>query len=355
MTTHVTRFAPVLAVVLSVLATGSEGYAQQPHFDRLAAESLATGVPSDRVAGPAGEMRVARTGCEALPINETRRRIVDISVQEWAFFGFSLRDRTAPSTRGRQQTIQFTPGAPQINQGQNSQGRRRRGRMSAEQFSRLAPSIAGFWATTPDGSWMLERQNDAADSPRGASRWRDPWSAAFISWVMCEAGLTTSQFDRSIAHRDYIDQAIRARDGRDSRAAFVAYDMGEMEINPGDLLCSGSRPDYRTIDARRRQMGDGARTHCDIVVKVDTAARQILTIGGNVGGTVSMKVFPAVREKGDNLHPRSDIFAHLKLKADPIELFALEASPTIDAMGCAVGFEPPTQLATLDLPQANVC
>ena len=34
-------------------------------------------------------MTVQRTGCESLPAGETRRRIVDTAVQEWAFFGFS--------------------------------------------------------------------------------------------------------------------------------------------------------------------------------------------------------------------------------------------------------------------------
>lgn len=351
MTTHVLRSAPLIAVVLGVLAIGTRAEAQTAHFDRLATDTLAAGIPSDRVAGAAGEMRVVGSSCESFPMSDVRRRIVDIAVQEWAFFGFAVVDRTQRSTRGRQPAVRLAPGTTQP-----AQRNRRRGRMSAEEFSRLAPSIAGFWATTPDGSWMLERQNDVASSPRGTTRWRDPWSAAFISWVMCEAGLSQNQFARSIAHRDYIDQAIRARDGRDSRSEFVAYDMGEAQINPGDLLCSGSRPDYRTIDARRRQMGDGARTHCDIVVKVDTARSQILTIGGNVGSTVSMKLFPAVRERGEHLHPRDDIFAHLKLGTDPIELFAIEGSPTVEAIACSVGFEPPAQLAAVDLPlSTNVC
>ena len=92
----------------------------------------------------------------------------------------------------------------------------------------------------------------------GASeaRWTDPWSAAFISWVMCEAGLgDTGQFQRAIAHWGYIDQAIRARDGRAQNAAYVAYDIGETAIVPGDMLCTSRRPAYRTIADRRRQMG----------------------------------------------------------------------------------------------------
>ena len=45
---------------------------------------------------------------------------------------------------------------------------------------------------------------------------------------MCEAGLgATDSFQRAIAHHTYIDQAIRARDGRLPRAAYRAYDIGE--------------------------------------------------------------------------------------------------------------------------------
>lgn len=346
------RHALRLILTVAVLFAGSEARAQQVHFERLDQQTLDVPAPSERIAGAAGAMRVVRSTCEMLPIAEVRRRIVNIAVQEWAFFGFAVADRSVPSTRTRGQTVPFGPGEVP-----NAQDRRRFGRLSREEFARLAPSIAGFWSATPDGSWMLSRQNEVADSARGSSRWRDPWSAAFVSWVMCEAGLgARSQFERSIAHRDYIDQAIRARDGKDMQSAFVAYDMGEAEINPGDLLCSGSRPDYRTIDQRRRQMGDGARTHCDIVVQVNSPQGRILTIGGNVRGTVSLKLFAAVRERGPHLHPSDDVFAHLKLRADAIETSALENSPTVHAVGCTVGFQQPVQLSAISLPLSpNLC
>ena len=159
-------------------------------------------------------------------------------------------------------------------------------------------SIAGYWAVTPEGSWIVGRQNDDWKGPDGiGARWNAPWSAAFISWVMCEAGLgKAAQFQRAIAHHAYIDQAIRARDGRAAQAAFAAYDMGETAINPGDLLCSSRRPVYRTLAERRRQPGVGARTHCDIVVKVDETRERILAIGGNVRATVSLKLLRAQRQ-----------------------------------------------------------
>jgi hypothetical protein len=42
------------------------------------------------------------------------------------------------------------------------------------------------------------------------------------------------------------------------------------------------------------QMGVGARTHCDVVVKIDEPAGRIHAIGGNVGRAVSLKLFREV-------------------------------------------------------------
>jgi hypothetical protein len=101
-------------------------------------------------------------------------------------------------------------------------------------------------------------------------------------------------------------------------------------------------------------MGTGARSHCDVVVKVDEAQNRILAIGGNVRGAVSLKLLPAIRqEKG--LAPMDlvtsqgvrRIFAHLKLRAEPIEATALDSSPTIEALACAAGSTGRTLLASV--------
>jgi hypothetical protein len=257
--------------------------------------------------------------CRTLATADTRRRIVDIAIQEWGFFGFRT---AAPADDGDND-------AP-------DQRQRRRPRLPPEEAARVASSIAGYWAVTQEGSWVVSRQNDRwkNDEDGIASRWNAPWSAAFISWVMCEAGLGTSaQFQRAVAHHAYIDQALRGRDGSASQAAFAAYDIGETAVAPGDLLCSSRRPLYRTIAERRRHMGVGARSHCDIVVKVDEAGNRVFAIGGNVRGVVSMKTLPVVREgtrlrvhNGSTTRP---IFVHLKLRAAPIEANALDTSPTM--------------------------
>ncbi len=185
---------------------------------------------------------------------------------------------------------------------------------------------------------IVAEQNRAWNAPGGnAVSWVEPWSAAFISWVMCEAGLgDPAQFERSASHITYIDQAILARDGMAPGAGYVAYDAGEAPIVPGDLLCNSSADtQYRNLAEARQALGMDAATHCDVVVRMDGRNGRVLVIGGNVLSSVSLTIVPLRRD--GTRYPRpveeSDIpgahrvFAHLRLQADPIEDDALDNSP----------------------------
>lgn len=318
-----------LAGAAWIAAFPATGTGQQRPLERLPPERLDARSPSALVEGEPGRMTVRSTACRNLPTGKTRRRIVDLAAQEWGFFGFSIVDYT----------IEAPPGS-------RSRYRWWRRRMDPREGARTAATIAGYWAATPRGTWMITRQNGRWNGSDGlAARWRDPWSAAFVSWVMCEGGLGgADRFQRSIAHHVYVDQAIRARDAGSSPAAFAAHDLGAAEVEPGDLLCSSRRRGYTSISQRRRHLGVGARMHCDIVVKVEPHRERILAIGGNVRGTVSLKLLPAVA-RGGHLVPTRSLFAHLKLQADPIEDDALDSSPTLRAVRSTKGMEPPAQLA----------
>ena len=106
-------------------------------------------------------------------------------------------------------------------------------------------------------------------------------------------------------------------------------------------------------------MGAGARTHCDVVVGLDSARRRILAIGGNVRSTVGLKLLPATPDESVGLRPlrgTRPLFAHLRLQADPIAGDALENSPTMRALACGE-WGMPAQLATANLvpPPALRC
>ena len=323
------------------------GHAQQPVFERLPADQLDVVSPSTRVGGVLGGLKIREGSCRSRSSERIRRRIVDVATQEWGFFGFTVVDQTRVEPPGRIGRTAQTAPPPRTARS----GRRRWSLLSAADTARVADSIAGYWTVTPEGSWIIDSQNRRWSASGSSARWRTPWSAAFVSWVMCESGLDEpAAFRRAVAHHTYIDQAIRARDAGESPAAYIAYEIGEAIISPGDLLCSGRRPAYRTIAERRRQMGEGARTHCDVVVQLDPARGRILTIGGNVRGTVGLKLMPAVREPDIGLRPEGGtrrLFAHLKLRAEPIEPQALDNSPTMRALECHAEYPAPARVANL--------
>jgi hypothetical protein len=338
-----TRAATVAALTVASLAAirPPAALAQAPAFTRLSAVPDELPVAAARVAGTPGSMRIVERSCRALPDTDLRHRIVDIVLHEWGHFGYTVLDQTLDDD-------DFGPS------GGERGFRRPRSWLDPDESARVAGSIAGYWSATADGSWILERQNAAWSGSDGvAARWRDPWSAAFISWVMCEAGLDDDRFARAIAHHVYIDQAIQARDdasGASAGSAYVAYDVGETEIEPGDMLCSARRNAYRSIADRRRALGVGVRSHCDIVVQADPANSRVLVIGGNVRGAVRLKLLAAefdalargrssgavsavVSERGASPQTRArvvgrggrTVFAHLKLRAGPIAADAFPA------------------------------
>ena len=317
-----------LALKSSLLVTLILNFAisnAQPRFqERLPKEVFDVEEPSSRVSGIPGSMTYQTRECRAISTTNLRQRVVNTAIQEWSYFGHAVYDLT--HTRDDNPSYKRQPWRPPI--------------IESTEAKRVADSIAGYWSSTPDSAWILERQNQSWNSLGHGSRWRNPWSAAFISWVMCESGLgDLSRFRRAVAHYSYIDQAIMSKDNNESTAAYVAFDMGEQLIEPGDLLCRGSRPEYQSLAERRTQIGVGARTHCDIVVKLDAENNRIMLIGGNVRGWVRLKLLPAdLTDEGLLIPaPYNDrrIFAHLKLQADMVSNRVFEQSPSIQALLCS--------------------
>jgi hypothetical protein len=331
----------LLASAAAFLAIFASAAAAQDALPRLPVAAFDVIAPSERVMGSRGDMSVWQTLCRNGPTSWARRRIVDVAVQEWAFFGMQTIDATRIEDRILPPGLVPDAINPQLAAPRIERAFVRVGR--SEGNNGFDGTIAGYWSSTPDGARVLAQQNGAWSAPGGNSvGWIQPWSAAFISWVMCEAGLgEMAQFQRSIAHREYIDQAIRARDGLDPEAAYVAYDAGEAQIEPGDLLCNArASADYRMIADRRADIGRFAPTHCDIVVKIDERAERVFVIGGNVEQCVSLTILPLRRDGGAYARPVDEsiidgartVFAHLKLRADRVEPNALDNSPTVRAL-----------------------
>ena len=132
-----------LIVVLTLASAATVG-AQQAAFDRLSPDVLDAVPPSARVTGDPGAMKIRRTSCGTAPMHEIRRRIVDLAVQEWAFFGFIVVDQTIVEASGS--------GQPR---------RRRRRRPDQAESARVAGSIAGYW-TVVGGQKSRSRGTEVA-------------------------------------------------------------------------------------------------------------------------------------------------------------------------------------------------
>jgi hypothetical protein len=139
----------------------------------------------------------------------------------------------------------------------------------------MRATLVGYWKTV-----VSERGAQSAYDNRSA------WSAAFISWVMKQAGYTKDEFRFAASHSTYI-AAGKAAAAKNDSARFRTYrlnDPAHGRPQVGDLVCR-DRSDggkgcggttYDTI------VGGSSKTHCDLVVEV--ASDHIMVIGGNVSG-----------------------------------------------------------------------
>jgi hypothetical protein len=134
------------------------------------------------------------------------------------------------------------------------------------------------------------------------------WSAAFVSFIMRDAGLEEKVFAYGAAHVAYISaavaQSLRDGNGGERTHFFRACDPALTPPRAGDLLCyhrhtEGTRNPYvpKGPSLFRSIFEDFAsgerpiiRSHCDIVVDVDARARKVTVIGGNVQNSVTERV-----------------------------------------------------------------
>jgi hypothetical protein len=132
-----------------------------------------------------------------------------------------------------------------------------------------------------------------------------PWSAAFVSYVIREAGAAPNMFRYSNAHRIYIYDAFVASAAEQSKAAgdklYRACPVFTTKPRPGDLICFhresalGDAGDDVVRERIRTELGGSSnvrtvrRTHCDIVAHIDEGARKMYAIGGNVHQGITAK------------------------------------------------------------------
>jgi hypothetical protein len=132
-----------------------------------------------------------------------------------------------------------------------------------------------------------------------------PWSAAFVSYVIRQSGVTANAFQFSNAHRAYIYDAFAASAAEPANQAgerlYRACPVTTTRPRAGDLICHQREPalanasDETVRERIRAELAGSAdartvrRTHCDVVAYIDAPARKMYVIGGNVAEAVTAK------------------------------------------------------------------
>lgn len=131
------------------------------------------------------------------------------------------------------------------------------------------------------------------------------WSAAFISYVVKQAGVKPEAFAFANAHRAYIYQAFAASiaeaNKQPTETVYRACPLGTTRPRVGDMVCTqresklATTSDAEVRERIRAELANGGdtrsirRTHCEVVASIDAKARKMYTIGGNVNQAVTAR------------------------------------------------------------------
>lgn len=154
-------------------------------------------------------------------------------------------------------------------------GRNSRNGGGHESREPLASRIGAYWR--------------AAGHPEWDGRADKPWSGAFVSWVVKDAGINGRDFRPAGRHAEYmkamLDLQIAGQPGR-----YVVKDWRDVAPKSGDLVCAGTRAASHRDARALRAAADREVTHCDVVI--DNRNGRLRVVGGNVSDSVSMSFFP---------------------------------------------------------------
>ena len=131
-----------------------------------------------------------------------------------------------------------------------------------------------------------------------------PWSAAFISFVVRNAGPGYAGFTFAAAHARYIHDAIHQRI-TGTQSPFWGYRLQEEKPQLGDMVCAWRevRTDFDHAKNHRY-----FKSHCDIIIEIKQA--NVKAIGGNVSNSVAIKNYQL--DGNGFLRPTRNVFALLK-------------------------------------------
>ena len=217
----------------------------------IALAQAGCGGPPSRDSTDQGTWAGRRIGPPPAPRPATRQAMIRAAEREWAYFG--------------RQNVIYT---------ENNESIPHVGLWEDDDAGRIS-RVGLYW--------------QAVGKPGLSGRHcQEPWSAAFMSWLMQSAGVPEYQFPPAAAHWVYLSDIIdwSASPGR----YFVPRAIGAYRPQPGDVICASK--EISRASAMAGQLPpwalSNARMHCDLVVKAD--GRALEAIGGNVRNAVSRSV-----------------------------------------------------------------
>lgn len=155
----------------------------------------------------------------------------------------------------------------------------------------------GVWEDERKGSALVTKYWQAVGLDFTGADCTKPWSAAFISWVMVEAGVPAGAFPPSALHADYLRAIVDA--AAKPGARWLPHDIASYAPKPGDLICATRAG---TKIARFDDIPEDALLHCDIVAGMEQG--ELASIGGNVRNSVSKSLRPV--DATGHLMPNTD-------------------------------------------------
>jgi N-acetylmuramoyl-L-alanine amidase/GH25 family lysozyme M1 (1,4-beta-N-acetylmuramidase) len=169
-------------------------------------------------------------------------------------------------------------------------------RLKTESDPTVLEMLEKYWR---DGArvtnWAHAAQRSAADDVDF------PWSAAFVSWVVTNAGVPDGVgFDFSMRHMTYIVGALRNREGNHTDRPFWLYKPDEAIVAPGDIVCRNRKVKgvmtTHSYESLKRAFWDKGRdtvpptgsSHSDVAIGYqddDSGKRFMEVVGGNADDT----------------------------------------------------------------------
>jgi hypothetical protein len=136
---------------------------------------------------------------------------------------------------------------------------------------------------------------------------QQPWSAAFISYLMKTAGVSADDFLFDEAHFNYLS-FLKQRQA-EANPLFVLRPVASEAVTPGDLVCTAR--DTNSVN-RIEDIRPGLPGHCDLVFEVHPEQGWAGVIGGNVFNSVSESLIPVSADGRVIPFPRRPWFVVVK-------------------------------------------